>query len=131
MFVRVWPEAYPRVEHLKCASLGLAPVLLANIRTVWISLRGTDILAYYERLKILDVKSFVTLGLRRTFFVTDTVAILVTLFLCVKFFSGCTNGATTLSITTLSITTLSIMTLSITTLSIMTLSVTTLSITLK
>jgi hypothetical protein len=32
--VNLWvkPEAYPRVEHLKGASLGLAPALPANIR---------------------------------------------------------------------------------------------------
>jgi hypothetical protein len=41
-------KAYPRVEHLKCASLGEALDLPANIRLGWKCLPGTNILAYYE-----------------------------------------------------------------------------------
>ncbi len=33
--LQVRPEAYPRVEHTKVASLGLAPALLANITLGW------------------------------------------------------------------------------------------------
>jgi hypothetical protein len=42
--------AYPRVEHLKGASLGQAPGLPANIRLGWRGLLGTNTLAYYENL---------------------------------------------------------------------------------
>ncbi len=35
-------EAYPRVEHLKGASLELAPALTANIRLAWKDLLGTN-----------------------------------------------------------------------------------------
>jgi hypothetical protein len=44
----VRPEAYPRVEHPKSSSLGLAPVLPAEIRLDGKSLPGTNTLAYYE-----------------------------------------------------------------------------------
>jgi len=44
----VKPRAYPRVEHLKVASLGQALALPANIRRNWKSLSGTNVLAYYE-----------------------------------------------------------------------------------
>ncbi len=39
-------EAYFRVEHLKGASLGLAPPLPANIRLVWNGLSRTNAQAY-------------------------------------------------------------------------------------
>jgi len=45
----VRPEAYPRVEHLKGASLGYALALPANIRLGWKGLPGTNALAYYEK----------------------------------------------------------------------------------
>jgi hypothetical protein len=38
--------AYPRVKHLKGASLGYALALLDNIR---LGLPGTNTLAYYEK----------------------------------------------------------------------------------
>ena len=41
-------RAYPRMEHLKGASLDFALVLLANIRLGWKSTLGTNTLAYYE-----------------------------------------------------------------------------------
>jgi len=40
--------AYPTVEHLKGALLGLAPALPSNIRLGRKGMPGTDILAYYE-----------------------------------------------------------------------------------
>jgi hypothetical protein len=43
----VRPVAYPRVEDLKGASLGLAPA--SNIRLGWKGLSGTNALAYYEK----------------------------------------------------------------------------------
>jgi hypothetical protein len=49
------------VEHLKDASLGSAPALLANIRPGWKGLPGTSTLAHYDHLSIRDVKSFMTL----------------------------------------------------------------------
>jgi len=42
------PGAYPRVEHLKGASLRKALALPANIRQGWKSLPGTNTLAYCE-----------------------------------------------------------------------------------
>jgi len=44
----VRPGAYPRVEHLKGASLKWAPGLTANIRLGLKGLPGTNTLAYYE-----------------------------------------------------------------------------------
>jgi hypothetical protein len=44
--LRVRPGAYPRVEHLKFASLRLAPALLANIRLHGKGLPRTNKLAY-------------------------------------------------------------------------------------
>jgi hypothetical protein len=44
----VRPGAYPRVEHLKDASLGKALALLTNIRLGWIGFPGTNTLAYYK-----------------------------------------------------------------------------------
>jgi len=41
--------AYPRVEHIKGASFGLAPALSENIRLSWKGLPGTNALAYYEK----------------------------------------------------------------------------------
>jgi hypothetical protein len=58
----VRPGAYPRVEHLKGASLGWAPALLANIRLGWKGFPGTNTLAYYEKSKLTAVKSFITLA---------------------------------------------------------------------
>jgi hypothetical protein len=40
--------AYPRVEHLKGASLGQAPALPANIRLGWKGLSRTNTLSYFE-----------------------------------------------------------------------------------
>jgi hypothetical protein len=40
------PGAYPRVEHLKDASLVKAPALPASIRLGWNSLPGKNTLAY-------------------------------------------------------------------------------------
>jgi hypothetical protein len=48
MFV-VRKGACPKVEHLKSASLGLAPALPANIRPGFKGLPGTNALAYYEK----------------------------------------------------------------------------------
>ncbi len=48
--------------NLKGASLGYAPVLLANIRLGWKGLPATNTLADYKHLKITDVKRFITLG---------------------------------------------------------------------
>jgi len=59
------PGAYPRVEHLKSASLGQAPASPANIRLGWKSLSGTNSLAYYENSLITAVKSFVILDTER------------------------------------------------------------------
>jgi hypothetical protein len=42
------PGAYPRVEHLKGASLVWAPALPANIGLGWKDFPGTNTLAYYE-----------------------------------------------------------------------------------
>jgi len=44
----VRPGAYPRVEHLKGSSIGLAPALPTNLRLGWKFLPGTNTLAYYE-----------------------------------------------------------------------------------
>jgi hypothetical protein len=44
--------AYPRVEHLKGASLVYPPVLSTNIRLGWRGLLGTNTLAYYENRKL-------------------------------------------------------------------------------
>ncbi len=37
-----------RVEHLKDATLGQAPALIANVRLGWKGLPGTNTLAYYN-----------------------------------------------------------------------------------
>jgi hypothetical protein len=42
------PEAYPKVERLKGASLGEAPALSANIRLGWKSSPVANTSAYYE-----------------------------------------------------------------------------------
>ncbi len=42
--------AYPRVEHLKGASRGLALALPTNIRLDWKSLPETNILAYHKNI---------------------------------------------------------------------------------
>jgi hypothetical protein len=47
-------EAYPRVEHLKRASLEYAPALPANIRLGWKGLPGTNTLAFYGRKKFYN-----------------------------------------------------------------------------
>ncbi len=54
------PGAYLRVGHLSGAPLGYAPALIANIRPWWKGLPGTNTLAYYEHLQIMDVKSLIT-----------------------------------------------------------------------
>jgi len=46
----VRPVAYPRVEHLKGASLRKALALPANIRQGWKGLPGTNTPAYYDNL---------------------------------------------------------------------------------
>jgi hypothetical protein len=43
---------YPRVEHLKGASIIYALALSANIRHGWKNLPGTNTLAYYENPQI-------------------------------------------------------------------------------
>jgi len=47
------PGAYPRVEHLKGASFGLAPAFLANIKLGWKGLFRTNALAYWAYSKVL------------------------------------------------------------------------------
>ncbi len=42
--------------------MGKFLTLLANIRLGWKGLLRTNTLAYYERLQITDVKSFITMG---------------------------------------------------------------------
>ncbi len=51
--------AYPRVKHLKAASLGYAPALLANIRLGWRGLPGTNTQAYNENPYITAVKCLI------------------------------------------------------------------------
>ncbi len=46
--LQVRSRAYPRVEHLKGASLGPAMALPTTIRLGWKGLAGTNALAYYE-----------------------------------------------------------------------------------
>jgi hypothetical protein len=58
----VRPGAYPRVEQLKGASLGLAPALPANIKLDWIGFPGTNTLAYYEN-SLITNKKFFNIGL--------------------------------------------------------------------
>jgi hypothetical protein len=53
---------YPRVEHLKGASLGWAPALPANNRQGWKGLPGTNAVASYENTYTTAVKSFITLA---------------------------------------------------------------------
>jgi hypothetical protein len=48
MFVIKATLPYPRVEHLKVASLEYALALLANFRFGWKDLPGPNALAYYE-----------------------------------------------------------------------------------
>jgi hypothetical protein len=49
---------YPRVEHLKGASLRLAPALPSNIRLGWKGLPWTNALAYYEHSKLRRKKFY-------------------------------------------------------------------------
>jgi hypothetical protein len=49
--------AYPRVEHLKGASLGKTPAVSADIRQGLKGLQGTNALAYYEKAYLMDVKN--------------------------------------------------------------------------
>jgi len=42
------PGFYPKVEHLKGYSMGLAPALLTNIRLGWKGFPGANTLAYCE-----------------------------------------------------------------------------------
>ncbi len=53
------PRAYPRLEHLKGASLGYATAFPTNITLGWKGLPATNSLAYYENLEIMAVKSFI------------------------------------------------------------------------
>jgi hypothetical protein len=48
MFIVQATGVYPRVEHLKVASLTWAQALFANIRLGWKVEPGTNALAYYE-----------------------------------------------------------------------------------
>ncbi len=50
------------MEHLKCASFRYTPVLPINFRVIRKGLLGTNTLAYYKKSKVMDVKSFITLG---------------------------------------------------------------------
>jgi len=51
------------VKHLSGAPLyGRLLALLANIRLGWKRLPGTNALAYYEKLGLMTVKSFITLA---------------------------------------------------------------------
>jgi hypothetical protein len=60
-------KPYPRVEHMKGASL--APALPTNIRLGLKGLPGTNTLAYYGNPQITDVISFIgeVVVRRRTF----------------------------------------------------------------
>ncbi len=51
---------YPRLEHVKGASLRQASALPANIRLSQKGFPGSNILAYYKKLSITVVKSFLT-----------------------------------------------------------------------
>jgi hypothetical protein len=53
------------VEHLKDASLGQALALSTNISIGWKGLPGTNPIAYYKELQIMDIKRFITLGFGR------------------------------------------------------------------
>jgi hypothetical protein len=46
----IYLESYPRVEHLKSASLGNDPALPSNIRLDFEGLPWTNTLAYQEKL---------------------------------------------------------------------------------
>ncbi len=50
--------AWPKVQHLKDASLGYAQALPANIRLNWKGLPGTSASAYYKNSQLMAVKSF-------------------------------------------------------------------------
>jgi hypothetical protein len=50
------------VEHLKGASLGLAPALPANARRGWKGFPGTNTLAYYGYMQMSSIKSFIAQG---------------------------------------------------------------------
>jgi hypothetical protein len=52
--------AYPRVAHLKGASLRSAPAFLVNIRLDWEGLPGTNTLAYIEIRKLRSKKFYST-----------------------------------------------------------------------
>jgi hypothetical protein len=54
----VRPGAFPRVDHMKCASFWQHLAILANIRPGWKGLSGTNTLAYCEHEKIIAVESF-------------------------------------------------------------------------
>jgi hypothetical protein len=56
-------RTYPRVEHLRGTSLGLALALLTNIRLGWEGLSETNTRACKQHSELTDVKSFLTLGL--------------------------------------------------------------------
>ncbi len=49
-------------DHLKCASLELAPALFAKVKLGWSVLSGANTLAFYKHLQITTIKSFITLG---------------------------------------------------------------------
>jgi hypothetical protein len=61
------PGAYPRVEHLKCASLMKVLVLHTDIRLGWKSLPGTNTPAYYKKLYSTALKSFMILAAGHNF----------------------------------------------------------------
>ena len=50
--------AYPRVEHLKNSSIGLAQALPTNIRLCWKSLLDTNTLAFNMKIRNLWTKMF-------------------------------------------------------------------------
>ncbi len=52
----IGPGAYPRVEHLKGASLGKYLALPTNIRLGWKGLPVRSTLGYYDNLQIMAVK---------------------------------------------------------------------------
>jgi hypothetical protein len=56
----VRPGTYPRLGHQKGALFGQTPALPTNIGLGWKGLRGTNTIAYYEKLKITGIKSLLS-----------------------------------------------------------------------
>ncbi len=52
-------RSYPRVEHLKSASLGQASAVPANIMLGWRDLTVTNTLAHYKNLLITAIKNLI------------------------------------------------------------------------